>query len=79
MIFGSATVADANGSVPRGVDPDPADVERAAASIAAAARPAIIVGSDVYWDGRVARARPIRRDDACALLVQRLGPRVPAR
>ncbi len=31
VIFGSATAPDANGTVPRGVDPDPADVERAAA------------------------------------------------
>ena len=51
VIFGSATAPDANGTVPRGVDPDPADVERAAALIAGAARPAIIVGSDVYWEG----------------------------
>ena len=28
VIFGSATAPDANGTVPRGVDPDPADVER---------------------------------------------------
>ncbi len=51
VIFGSATAPEGNGTVPRGVDPDPADVERAAALIAAAERPAIIVGSDVYWEG----------------------------
>ena len=36
VIFGSATAPEGNGTVPRGVDPDPADVERAAALIAAA-------------------------------------------
>ncbi len=51
VIFGSATAPDANGTVPRGVDPDPDDVAAAAAAIAAAERPAIIVGSDVYWEG----------------------------
>jgi len=51
VIFGSATPPEGNGTVPRGVDPDPLDVERAAALIAAAERPAIIVGSDVYWEG----------------------------
>ncbi len=51
VIFGSATAPESNGTLPRGVDPDPADVERAAALIAAAERPAIIVGSDVYWEG----------------------------
>ena len=51
VIFGSASALETNGTVPRGVDPDPADVERAAALIAGAARPAIIVGSDVYWEG----------------------------
>ena len=30
VIFGSATAPEGNGTVPRGVDPDPADVERAA-------------------------------------------------
>jgi acetolactate synthase-1/2/3 large subunit len=50
VIFGSATAPEKNGSMPRGVEPDPADVERAAALIAAAERPAIIVGSDVYWE-----------------------------
>lgn len=35
----------------RGPDPDPDEVARAAALIAGAQRPAVIVGSDVYWDG----------------------------
>ena len=51
VIFNSAASPEGNGTVPRGVAPDPEDVERAAALIAAAERPAIIVGSDLYWDG----------------------------
>ncbi len=51
VIFDPASEPAANGGVPKGIDPDPADVEAAAALIAAAERPAIIVGSDVYWDG----------------------------
>ena len=35
----------------RGDDPDPDDVAKVAALIAGAERPALIVGSDVYWDG----------------------------
>ena len=36
---------------PRGADPDPDLVARAAALLAGAERPALIAGSDVYWDG----------------------------
>jgi acetolactate synthase-1/2/3 large subunit len=36
---------------PRGIDPDPDAVERLAALVANAERPAFIVGSDVYWEG----------------------------
>ena len=78
VIFGSATAPEGNGTVPRGVDPDPADVERAAALIAAAERPAIIVGSDVYWEGAWPALTALRRDDASAVLVQRPRSRVPA-
>ncbi len=35
----------------RGTDPDPGEVAAIASLIAAAERPAFIVGSDVYWDG----------------------------
>jgi acetolactate synthase-1/2/3 large subunit len=35
----------------RGVEPDPETVERVAAAIAGAERPALVVGSDVYWAG----------------------------
>lgn len=50
---------------PRGVEPDPDEVDKAAALIAAAERPAMIVGSDVYWEGawealeRFAQARRV--------------------
>lgn len=37
----------------RGSDPDEADVRRAAELLATAQRPALIVGSDVWWDGAV--------------------------
>jgi len=48
--------AQGDGDVPavpelRGADPDPDEVQRAAAIVAAAERPAIIAGTDVYWDG----------------------------
>jgi acetolactate synthase-1/2/3 large subunit len=36
---------------PRGVEPDGDEVARAAALIAGAERPALIAGTDVYWDG----------------------------
>jgi acetolactate synthase-1/2/3 large subunit len=36
---------------PRGADPDPDDVLAVARLLAAAERPAIIAGTDVYWDG----------------------------
>jgi acetolactate synthase-1/2/3 large subunit len=35
----------------RGVEPDPADVEATARLLAGAERPALLVGSDVYWAG----------------------------
>src|SRR5439155_23534584 len=37
--------------IPRGDEPDPDDVRRAAALVARAERPALVAGSDVYWDG----------------------------
>jgi acetolactate synthase-1/2/3 large subunit len=36
---------------PTGAEPDPDDVRRAAELIATAERPALIAGTDVYWDG----------------------------
>ena len=54
VVFASGT-ADSSGigtgPAPHGGDPDPDDIARAAALLAAAERPAVIVGSDVYWDG----------------------------
>jgi acetolactate synthase-1/2/3 large subunit len=47
---GSGDVADA-APAPRGAEPDSDEVERAAALIAGASRPALIAGSDVWWDG----------------------------
>ena len=50
--------------VPRGDDPDPGEVARAAALVAGAERPAIIAGTDVYfdsaWDALRAAAEALR-------------------
>ena len=48
---GSASVTGVDMASLRGADPDPDDVRRAAELLAAAERPAIIAGSDVWWDG----------------------------
>ncbi len=48
---GAAEVPAGPAAGPRGAEPDPERVERAAALIAGSARPALIVGSDVYWAG----------------------------
>ena len=45
-----AEVADAQ-PPPVGLEPDPDEVARAAALLAGASRPALVAGSDVYWDG----------------------------
>ncbi|MBV9663374.1 MAG: hypothetical protein JOZ37_05360, partial [Actinobacteria bacterium] len=47
---GAGDVAD-TAVAPRGAEPDPDEVARAAALIAGAPRPALIAGSDVWWDG----------------------------
>src|SRR3954467_684630 len=36
---------------PRGAEPDPDDVAKAASLLAGAERPCLVAGSDVYWDG----------------------------
>jgi acetolactate synthase-1/2/3 large subunit len=36
---------------PTGPEPDPDEVQRAAALVANAERPALVAGSDIYWDG----------------------------
>lgn len=43
---------------PRGAEPDPDDIARAAALIATAERPALVAGGDVWWDGAW---EPLRR------------------
>jgi acetolactate synthase-1/2/3 large subunit len=51
IVFAKADVATPPWSVPAGSDPDSGDVARAAALLAAAERPALLAGTDVYWDG----------------------------
>jgi acetolactate synthase-1/2/3 large subunit len=52
VIFGQAALGlSAAAEVPRGDDPDPDLVARAAALVAGAERPAVVAGSDVWWDG----------------------------
>lgn len=52
VVFSSGTVERPDPmSSPAGEDPDPADVESAARLLATAERPALVVGSDVYWAG----------------------------
>jgi acetolactate synthase-1/2/3 large subunit len=51
VVFASAEADVPAAVVPRGADPDPDEVARAAALIASAERPAVIAGSDVWWDG----------------------------
>jgi acetolactate synthase-1/2/3 large subunit len=53
VVFASSTApVEVPGTVvPSGVEPDPDDVARAAELVATAERPAIVAGTDVYWDG----------------------------
>jgi acetolactate synthase I/II/III large subunit len=50
VVFRHGTTNVPVAEMPRGVDPDPDEVQRAAALIASAQRPAIIAGTDVYFD-----------------------------
>jgi acetolactate synthase I/II/III large subunit len=50
-VFGPSEADIADVVLPAGADPDPDAVATVAALIASAERPAVIVGSDVYWDG----------------------------
>jgi thiamine pyrophosphate-dependent acetolactate synthase large subunit-like protein len=52
---GSAEIPDA--VIPVGPEPDPDAVARAVALLAAAERPAVIAGSDVWWDGAAGALR----------------------
>ena len=51
VIFGQADADVPRAEVPRGAEPDPEEVARAAALVAGASRPALVAGSDVWWDG----------------------------
>ena len=51
VVFGEGEGEVPDAVVPAGLEPDPADVAKAAALIASAERPAVIAGSDVYWGG----------------------------
>ena len=51
VIFGTAEVAGVVPEPSPGPEPDPEAVARAAELLAGAERPALIVGSDVYWAG----------------------------
>jgi acetolactate synthase-1/2/3 large subunit len=48
---GRSDVSEVDADQPRGPEPDPDDVRRAAELVAGAERPVLIAGSDVYWDG----------------------------
>ncbi|MDQ1404157.1 MAG: hypothetical protein QOG03_2473 [Actinomycetota bacterium] len=50
IAFSSATVELPEVSPLGGPDPDPHEIDKAAALLAGAERPALIVGGDVYWD-----------------------------
>lgn len=51
VFFGQGESEIPAAQVPRGADPDPDEVAKAAALIARAERPGLIAGSDVWWDG----------------------------
>jgi acetolactate synthase-1/2/3 large subunit len=51
VVFASAEADIPEAVVPRGPEPDPDDVARAAELIASAERPAVIAGTDVWLDG----------------------------
>ena len=50
-VFGPADGDVPEAVVPRAAEPDPHEVDRVAAMIARAQRPAFVLGSDVYWEG----------------------------
>ena len=51
VIFGQADAEAGPVSRPAGLEPDTDQVARAAAAVAGAERPALVAGSDVWWDG----------------------------
>ena len=64
VVFRHADASVPEAEVPRGAEPDDDEVQRAAALIAGAQRPAIIAGTDVYfasaWDALRAAAETLR-------------------
>jgi len=51
VVFGSGSGELPDAVDLRGAEPDPDDVAKAAELIATAQRPALVAGSDLYWDG----------------------------
>jgi acetolactate synthase-1/2/3 large subunit len=51
VLFSSASGSLPDWREPIGVEPDPDDLARVASMLATAERPALIAGSDVYWEG----------------------------
>jgi acetolactate synthase-1/2/3 large subunit len=56
-----------------GADPDPDDIERTATMLAKAQRPALIVGSDVYWAGAWDEVRELAESMRVPVFVNGLG------
>ncbi len=59
VIFASGTGPVPDRATPRGLDPDPDDVAAAARLLAEAERPAIIVGTDLYFSGAFDELRAV--------------------
>src|SRR5437763_1270125 len=51
VLFGEAEAQVPPPVAPRGVEPDPDQVAAAASLVASAERPAVVAGSDVWWEG----------------------------
>jgi thiamine pyrophosphate-dependent acetolactate synthase large subunit-like protein len=73
--FGSGTVdvPVADGGVVRGDDPDPDAIARARALLAAAERPVLMVGGDVYWAQAEAAMRAFAEEARVAVFVNGMG------
>jgi acetolactate synthase I/II/III large subunit len=73
VIFASGEGEVPRASRPRGAEPDPDDVARAAALLAGAERPALIAGTDVYWDGAWSALRELIESFRVPVFVNGLG------
>jgi thiamine pyrophosphate-dependent acetolactate synthase large subunit-like protein len=73
--FGSASVdvPPVDGGVVRGDDPDPDAVARARALLAAAERPVLMVGGDVYWAQAEGAMRAFAEEARVAVFVNGMG------